>query len=274
MLASLASAAQSSNDVLKVMSLAVRSASQDDGTNVYFNNRWPAIKACLKEYNPSILLVQQAEWGQMLSGFDNELYLDYEKVWYPCIADQEKSQYVIIYYRKSEFTEVKKGHFWFSETPEKISVGWNGCSMPRDASWTILRHNGSGKEFMVCNIILENARKCIAHSLPLLQNRLYDITEYKIPVIVGGLFWVDPKDGLLDNMKRDYKDAYSSSTTADKLPTYNDFGSAVENRHTPDHIFYRGFKSNRYKVITKKYENIKYMSDHYPIYVELEFRNN
>lgn len=255
---------------IQVMTLAVRAKSQDEALKIKFDNRWPAINACVTEYLPSILLLQQAEWEQ-LEAFDNLLKGQYARISEQNLPDLYKSQFTAIYYKSEDFDEVRHGHFWLSETPDESSRGWNGVSLPKDVTWVILNDKFTEREIMVVNVVTERARKCLLHSMPLLQNRIYEICEYKMPVIVGGLVWLSPEDEILNNMHRDYHDAVLDCKSSDKVDTFNDFGSNTNNHMIADHIFYRGFNGVLYQTVTSRYADVKYMSDHYPVLSILEY---
>jgi len=67
-------------------------------------------------------------------------------------------------------------------------------------------------------------------------------------------------------------DARTTATKTDNLPTFNGFGNEDESPRVIDYIYYRGFSScPEYETIVKTYENIPYISDHYPIVARLVF---
>ncbi|OQA00233.1 MAG: Endonuclease/Exonuclease/phosphatase family protein [Planctomycetes bacterium ADurb.Bin401] len=57
-----------------------------------------------------------------------------------------------IFYKKDRFTLNDKGTFWFSDTPDKVSQGWD--AWPRICTWVHLTDKNTGKAFYVYNVHL------------------------------------------------------------------------------------------------------------------------
>ncbi|OHB52224.1 MAG: hypothetical protein A2Y10_19800, partial [Planctomycetes bacterium GWF2_41_51] len=57
-----------------------------------------------------------------------------------------------IFYKKDRFTLSDKGTFWFSNTPDKASQGWD--AWPRICTWVYLTDKTTGKSFYVYNVHL------------------------------------------------------------------------------------------------------------------------
>ena len=71
--------------------------------------------------------------------------------------------------------------------------------------------------------------------------------------------------------KAEMLDARTTAEETDNLPTFNDWGDTTKEK-VIDYIYYRGFSScPEYETIVKQYENIQYISDHYPIVARLMF---
>src|SRR6185295_13279814 len=52
---------------------------------------------------------------------------------------KERGEMAALFYRKERFEKIDGGHFWLSDTPEKIGVkGWD-AALPRIATWVKLR---------------------------------------------------------------------------------------------------------------------------------------
>lgn len=256
---------ETSNEIF-VVSAACRAAYQDEGLKVYWNSRRESLVNAILKQNPSIILIQEAEWGQML--YLDDMFPGFARAAFPNVEEKEKSEYVIVYYKESDFELVDSGHFWLSPTPDEISVGWNAAQTPRDATWAVLKDKFTERDILVCSAHLEYARKFISHALPLLQNRLHAISQYKMPIIVGGPFFVEENDELLKNFYRDYQDAVIDCESTGSGKTYNDFGARSFNS---DHILYRGFKGDKYSLVTTRNSDGGYISDHYPMSVKLSY---
>ena len=62
---------------------------------------------------------------------------------------------------------------------------------------------------------------------------------------------------------RTYLNGIDGGVNSDNSPTYQGFGSS--SGLIVDHIFCTEFTPEKYSVIKKEYEGVKYISDHYPI---------
>ena len=58
----------------------------------------------------------------------------------------EKGEFMAVYYLRDRFELLDSGTFWLSETPDKVSRGWDGACN-RTVTWVELKDRKSGKEF-------------------------------------------------------------------------------------------------------------------------------
>lgn len=256
---------ETTNEIF-VVSAAVRPAYQDEGLSIYWNNRREGLVKAILKQNPSVILIQEAEWGQML--YMDDMFPEYTRVAFPNVEEKEKSEYVVVYFKTADYDLVDSGHFWLSETPDAVSVGWNAAKTPRDATWAVLKDKFTEKDICVCSVHVEYATKCIRHSLPLIQNRIHAVTQYQMPTIIAGEFFVEENDELFANFYKDYQDAVKDCADKTAGKSYNDFGLRTFNS---DHILYRGFKGEKYNMVMTKNADGSFLSDHYPIFARLSY---
>ena len=130
----------------------------------------------------------------------------------------------------------------------------------------------NGKKFFYVNTHLDHesawARK---KGLMLILDKVAEKNTDNLPVVLTGDFNIIPTDTVLDEVlgKAEMLDARTTAPKTDNLASFNDWG----NKNTEkviDYIYYRGFSScPEYETIDKTYENIQYISDHYPIIARL-----
>ena len=78
-----------------------------------------------------------------------------------------------------------------------------------------------------------------------------------------------PGDAALADLDSKMTNARKSAEKTDNTGTYNNWGKTSEIR---DHIYYVGFTAcPEYQTITKKYTDRKFISDHFPLMVQLTF---
>ena len=70
----------------------------------------------------------------------------------------EKGEFMAVYYLRDRFELLDSGTFWLSETPDKVSRGWDGACN-RTVTWVELKDRKSGKEFFYFNTHLDHKGK-------------------------------------------------------------------------------------------------------------------
>ena len=128
--------AQDLASTIRVMSFNIRYGTANDGVN-----RWDLRKEFLVEtiqvYSPDLLGTQETLAGQR--DFLEATLSGYGVVGVGRDDGQAKGEMAALFYRKARFEEVKHGHFWLSETPEKVgSKGWD-AALPRISSCVLLK---------------------------------------------------------------------------------------------------------------------------------------
>ena len=97
-------------------------------------------------------------------------------------------------YRKDRFNVLDQGDFWFSETPEVPSKGWDATCCNRICSWAKLRDNETEAVFYVFNAHYDHQGKVARkNSSLMLLDRIEKIAE-GYPVFVTGDFNAVPED--------------------------------------------------------------------------------
>ena len=70
---------------------------------------------------------------------------------------------------------------------------------------------------------------------------------------------------------RVYLNGIDDGKNSDNTPTYQAFGNHATGLIV-DHIFCSDFIPSKYQVVTKSYEGVQYISDHYPIQGTLTYK--
>ena len=172
------------------------------------------------------------------------------------------------FYRSSLFDVVDSGVFWFSETPDEPSVGWD-ASDRRIAHWTKFRIKESGKEFFFFNVHfywrLEEARRA---SGPLLVRKIREIAG-DLPVICVGDFNSTDETPQILAVKSFLGDAYEQTLTPRKGVENTNMGGGVfrgEPTNRIDYIFVSPqIQVKDYQVLSDRYAGDRYPSDHLPV---------
>ena len=252
----------------KIISFNVRysSAPEIDG-----DNRWElrrdAAEKMVAQQKPLAMGLQEACPDQID-------FLDLNLTGYKHIGvgrddGKRAGEMMAIYYDTTRLTLLDSGTFWLSETPEKVSLGWD-AACNRTCTWGHFKVNDTGFEFLYFNTHLDHlgsqARK---NSIKLIVAKMTELNPDNVPVFLSGDFNSTTDDPIFDPLKASLKDAREVSAISDKIITYNGFGTVTDNPNTRkewviDHIFFSGVNPMAFRVLNGNY-GVPFISDHYPI---------
>ena len=252
----------------KIISFNVRysSAPEIDGDNRWELRRDASLKM-VAEQKPLAMGLQEACPDQID-------FLDLNLTGYKHIGvgrdDGKKAgEMMAIYYDTTRLTLLDSGTFWLSETPEKVSLGWD-ATCNRTCTWGHFKMNDSDFEFLYFNTHLDHlgslARK---NSIKLIVAKMTELNPDNVPVFLSGDFNSTTDDPIFDPLKASLKDAREVSAISHKIITYNGFGTVTDNPNTRkewviDHIFFSGVNPMAFRVLNGNY-GVPFISDHYPI---------
>jgi endonuclease/exonuclease/phosphatase family metal-dependent hydrolase len=121
---------------IKVMSYNIRFATAPDGENQW-DKRKEFLTETIKAFDPDLLGTQETLAVQR--DFLAEKLPAYEVLGVGRDDGKEKGEMMAIYWKKERFETLDSGHFWLSETPDKVgSKSWDS-SLPRMVTWVKLR---------------------------------------------------------------------------------------------------------------------------------------
>ena len=252
----------------KIISFNVRysSAPEIDGDNRWELRRDASVKMVAK-HKPLVMGLQEACPDQID-------FLDLNLTGYKHIGvgrddGKRAGEMMAIYYDTTRLTLLDSGTFWLSETPEKVSIGWD-AACNRTCTWGHFKVNDTGFEFLYFNTHLDHlgslARK---NSINLIVDKMTELNPDNLPVFLSGDFNSTTDDHIFDPLKASLKDAREVSAISDKNITYNGFGTVTDSPNTRkewviDHIFFSGVNPMAFMVLNGNY-GVPFISDHYPI---------
>lgn len=247
---------------IKVMSYNIRYDNPNDGANLW-NIRKPATKEMIYDVRPHIFGVQEALVNQIR--FIEENCPEYASVGVGRDDGKEAGEFMSIFYDKEKVNLIDWGTIWLSETPDKPGLGWDGWC-PRTATWAKMELTGTGKRLFYVNTHLDHGgKRARKNSLDLIISLIKEKNTENVPVILTGDFNVAPDNMFtLENLQSFMNNAAVTATVADSHPTCNTFGKRGDKYL--DYIWWKDFNEClEYRVITKEYSGIKFISDHWPI---------
>ena len=112
-----------------------------DGANAWPHRR-DAVKALVRRHGFDVFGTQEALPGQLA---DLDALTEYARVGVGRDDGKQAGEHSAIFYRRDRFELLAHGDFWFSQTPEVPSKGWDARCCNRLASWARLHDKASGK---------------------------------------------------------------------------------------------------------------------------------
>lgn len=203
----------------------------------------------------------------------------------------EKGEYCPVFYRKDKLKMLDGGTFWLSETPEKVSKGWDGLCR-RICSWGYFQRKSDKTRFYFLCIHLDHRGKVAKmEGAKQVVNWIKEHCKGENAIVVGDFnanqkskyYQVFSESGIL-------KDTYDVAKY--RFAPTGTFSAFNPNRYTTeriDHIFVTNdIKVSRYGTLTYHYfrdmkgelkemetaapkeikgenRDVKCISDHYPV---------
>lgn len=260
----------SSAQQLNLMSYNIKYANENDGENSW-SKRKDFLTDQIQFYKPEIIGLQEALKVQ-LDHFLLEIG-EYEYLGVAREDGKEKGEYTAILYKKEEFDVIDTCNFWLSETPEKVSKGWD-AALPRICTYSKFRNKNTKAEFWVFNThfdhIGKNAR---TKSAELILEKIAELNTNAVPVFLMGDLNLEPDtEGVLLILEELQDSRNIAKHTFGPTGTFNgyQFDQPVERRI--DYIFVsKQVLVNKHAVLSDS-KDLKYPSDHFPVLIETEIR--
>ncbi len=267
-----ASCASSQN--ISVMTYNVRYGLADDGENSW-QYRKEFLASQIDFYDPDIFGTQEGLPFQIT-------YIDSQLPKHRFIGESRdgggEGEYSAIFYNLEKFEVLQQHTFWLSPTPTKVSKGWD-AAYPRICTYGLFKDKKTRSTFWVINTHLDHvgteARK---QSVLLILEKIKEINGDDLPVIFMGDLNAEPESDPILSLKSEMNDSKDISAEKPFGPegTFNGF---LFNEPVTKRIDYI-FVSKSSTIAVKKYavlsdsKDLKYPSDHLPVYVELILNTN
>ncbi len=269
---------------ITVVSYNMRHSQGDDG-----ENSWPyrkqATPAMIGSINPDLIGVQEALQDQVQ--FIAEECPEYGYYGLGREDGVSDGEHMAIYYKKDVFNLLDSFTFWLSETPDVPSYGWD-AACKRTATVAYLEHKETKKRFYFVNTHLDHVGlEAQKNGLQLIVRKIADINPEGLPLILTGDFNMVSYNEAILALDKQMLNTRSVAPVTDSLPTFNAWGDALEwaaigenMKGLPhreliiDYIFFSPMDPTlckKYRTINETFENVPYISDHYPILAEFEF---
>lgn len=187
----------------------------------------------------------------------------------------DKGEHSSIFYDTRRFEVGESGTFWLSATDTKTpNKGWD-AALPRICTWGIFKDKKNGKKFIFMNTHFDHvgveARK---ESAKLILTKAKELAK-NLPLILTGDFNIDENNEAFFTLSKSgvVEDTYDlAEIVYEPNSSFNSWGKSIKEKGRIDHIFItKPFKVHKYGILTDTYMG-KFPSDHFPVYVELNWK--
>ncbi|MDO8367962.1 MAG: endonuclease/exonuclease/phosphatase family protein [Saprospiraceae bacterium] len=257
---------------LKIMSYNIRLDVASDGENAWPQRR-DFLAGQIKFYEPDIFGTQEGLPHQI--EFLQKCFPDYNSAGIGREGGG-KGESTHIFFQKSKFLLRKSHTFWLSPTPDSVSMGWDAACL-RVCTAVLLKNKKTKQQFWVFNTHLdhvgETARR---NSIALILKKIEVLNKTKLPVIFMGDLNAEPDSVIITQLDKEMKNTRTVSETPPFGPsgTFNRFKFEEPVTRLIDYIFVSkssGVSVKKFAVLSDS-KNLRYPSDHFPVFVELELR--
>ena len=256
---------------LKLMTYNIRLDVASDGENSWTNRKeyWASQ---LHFYEPDIFGIQEALPNQVTDIVALLPQYSYVGIGRDGIGKGESSN---IFFKKDRFKLVQENTFWLSETPDKMSKGWD-AALNRVCTYALLKDSKTKQTFWVFNTHLDYLGELArTNSILLILSKIKELNTKNYPVFFMGDFNTQPTEARIVNLKKEMNDSREISEEKPFGPSgsFNAFRHNEAVTKLIDYIFLskvNPFKVKKYAVLSDS-KDLKYPSDHLPVFIELYF---
>lgn len=261
-------------ETTKIMTYNIKLDYPKEGKNSW-DNRKDLIVGQIKFYEPDIFGVQEALPNQMQ-------YLESTLVGFKYVGvgrddGDNQGEYSAIFYNVSKFNVIESGTFWLSETPDKVTMGWDAvCN--RICTYALFKNKKTKEKFWVFNTHFDHVGKVARMESPkLILEKIKSFNSTHLPVILTGDFNLEPET---ENIKL-FHSYFDDSKNISEIPpfgpkgTFNGFHFEKPVTRRIDYIFLSkdDFVVKKHAVLSDS-KDCKYPSDHFPVLAELNILYN
>ncbi|MES2410845.1 MAG: endonuclease/exonuclease/phosphatase family protein [Bacteroidota bacterium] len=256
---------------LKLMTYNIRLDLASDNENAWPNRKeyWASQ---VSFYDPDIFGIQEALPNQVTEIAGLLPKYNHVGIGRDGIGEGESSN---IFFKKDRFKVLQENTFWLSETPDVISKGWD-AALNRVCTYALLKDRKTKQAFWIFNTHLDHIGELArTNSIKLILSKIKEVNTKNYPVFLMGDFNSEPTEERIINLKKEMNDSREISEGRPFGPsgTFNAFKHNQAVTKLIDYIFLskdNPFKVSKYAVLSDS-KDLKYPSDHLPVYIELQF---
>jgi len=249
-----------------IMSYNIRYDNPKDYEN-WWEFRKEEVVDLLNYYHPDFIGLQEAMPNQ--TSFIAKRLTSYNYIGHGRDGLNTNSEGVPLFYNKEKFKLLGNELFWLSDTPKKISKGWD-AALNRIVVYGVFENKTTGETWHILNCHFDHKGKVARNkSAALLMEFIKEKGIAKEQLILMGDLNSLPTEEPIRIIKQQMTDSFSYDTTYGPIGTFSGFDSDKILTERIDYIFTKNIKVGSYRHIDDKRKNNLYPSDHLPILLKI-----
>ncbi len=256
---------------LRVATYNLRMDTSRDGENAW-SNRKEMVKGLIRFHQLDIVGTQE--------GFKHQLEDILEIGGYSYVGagrddGKDAGEHSAILFNTRRLALLDNGDFWFSETPEEPTKGWDATCCNRICSWAKFKEVKSGAEFFVFNSHYDHEGKVARYNSSLLLLKRMEQIADGFPLFATGDFNAVPEDEpiqlIYDSGKLNDSYQVTLEPPYGTVGTFNAFNIGAPMQNRIDYIWVTpGITVERYGVLNDMQYG-RFPSDHFPVVIDASF---
>lgn len=255
-----------------IMSYNIRYDNPKDGEN-WWEYRKDEVADLLNYYAPDLIGIQEALPNQ--TQFLQENLKNYDHIGHGRDGLNTVSEGTPIFYNKEKYELLGEELFWLSETPDKVSKGWD-AQLNRIAVYGVFQNKKTKDTLFVFNTHFDH-RGALARlrSAELLLEIISTKQLMDKNLIVMGDLNALPNDDPIKQLASALEDGRGNSDYPAYGPigTFNEFDVSKILTDRIDYIFTKNLIVTSYRCIDDRRLNNLYPSDHLPVLIKTSGSN-
>jgi len=258
---------------IKVMSYNLRLETTSDGDNQW-NNRKAWLAQQVLFYEPDFMGVQEA-LPQQVQYLDST-FANYSYVGVGRDDGKNQGEYSAIFYNDKKYKVVQQSTFWLSQTPDKVSRGWD-AGHNRVCTYGLFEDKATKQRLLVFNTHFDHIGDVArVESAKLILAKIKELNKQNLPFVLTGDFNLEDDSESIKFIALQLKDSKAiAKQVFGPEGTFNNFEFNKPVTKRIDYIFTanKAITVVKYAVLSDS-KNCRYPSDHLPVYVEISVSKN
>jgi endonuclease/exonuclease/phosphatase family metal-dependent hydrolase len=255
---------------VKVLTYNIRLDIASDGENRW-DNRKETLAAQVVKLSPDFMGVQEALPQQM--DYLDENLKAYDYIGVGRDDGKREGEFSAIFYNTSKYRVVQQSTFWLSETPDKVSFGWDAACR-RVCTYGLFENLKTKQKIWVFNTHFDHIGTVARiNSAKLILSKIKALNTNNFPLVLTGDFNLEPETDPIKLITTQLNDSrIMAEDISGPVATFNAFNVKEPAKGRIDYVFVpKSIEVVKYKALQEQ-KNYRYPSDHFPVYVELKLK--